>query len=177
MKRGTWVFLLAAFTLVATVSCEKDENENDDMNVYNQNDSTFVLMASISNFAEIAIGQIAINMAEDTAVIAYGQAMIDEHTTAGQELKSIANSLQLPTKDSLDTAHQMLKDTLLRLTGPAFDTAYVNSQILDHEQAITLFRNEADNGQNDRLKKFANDMLPHLNMHLQAAQALAGRLD
>ena len=173
MKRGNWFILLAFTFSAAMIACDKDDDDdNANDTTFNETDSLFVRMAAMSNFAEIATGQMAAINAEDSTVANYAEMMVTEHTTASQQLKTIANDLGLTAKDSLDAPHVMLMDSLTTLDGLAFDSAYVNSQVRDHQLAITLFQNEATNGENARLKTFATDMLPHLNGHLQAAEDL-----
>jgi putative membrane protein len=177
MKRGTWTILLFAFTSFTMVSCEKDDDEDDDDGaVYNATDAKFVSLASLSSYAEIAEGRAASENAGDTAVASFGEMMVTDHTASGQQLKGIASGIGLQTSDSLDVAHRMLLDSLSAMTGMAFDSVYINSQIRDHIQAISLFEDEATNGKHEQLKSFATRMLPHLNDHLTRAQTLASGL-
>jgi putative membrane protein len=179
MKRENWIFVSVVFLAVAMVGCDKNDdnnNDNTDNTAFNQNDSAFILNASMSNFAEISAGQAAAERGNDTTVSNFGNRMVTEHILAGQQLDSVLAGSGLTTKDSLDQAHLMLMDSLQTLTGIQFDTVYINSQIRDHQMAISLFQNEASNGNNDKLKSFANDMLPHLNDHLENAQSIADRL-
>ncbi|HUQ67850.1 MAG TPA: DUF4142 domain-containing protein [Flavitalea sp.] len=176
MKRGNWMLSFMAVTAVLIVGCDKNNNENTEKNAYNVIDSAFVINASMSNFAEISAGQTAAERADDTAVSNYGKQMVTEHITASQELDSVVVGSGIATRDSLDDAHLMLMDSLQTLTGMDLDTVYIISQIRDHQMAISIFQNEASNGNNKRLKNFASDMLPHLHEHLDKAQNIVDRL-
>jgi putative membrane protein len=98
--------------------------------------------------------------------------MVVEHTPVGPELDSIAASVNLSTPDTLDAEHKVLKQTLTGLSGKAFDTTYMSSQVKDHQKMISLFENEVASGANTRLKDFANRHLPHLRVHLQRADSI-----
>jgi putative membrane protein len=97
---------------------------------------------------------------------------VTDHTNAGNQLKALASQQGLQAKDSLDAEHVRLADTLERVSGRTFDSVYINSQVRDHQKAISIFENESKNGQNANLKQFANNLLPALQMHLDHADSL-----
>jgi putative membrane protein len=175
MKSGTWicVAIIAAASLL--FSCNKNDN-NDNSNAVSQSDIDFVKMASMSNFAEISAGQIAAQRGSDS-VASFGQMMVTEHTATGQQMKSLAGNLGITVNDSLDDQHQQLMDSLMNLNGTMFDSVYLASQVADHQAAITLFQNEIDGGQNQDLKDFATNTMPHLQMHLQKADSLVANMN
>ncbi|WP_145914769.1 DUF4142 domain-containing protein, partial [Pseudomonas syringae group genomosp. 3] len=55
----------------------------------------------------------------------------------------------------------------------SFDQAYANNQVSAHEQAIKLYKEEAENGKDPELKAFAKATLPTLEKHLEHAKKLA----
>jgi len=61
---------------------------------------------------------------------------------------------------------------LSMLMGMAFDSTYINSQVMDHQAAIQLFQSEASNGNDSRLRDYAQKYLPKLQMHLQMADSV-----
>jgi putative membrane protein len=65
--------------------------------------------------------------------------MVDDHTKAGDELKSIASakSVSLPA-DAPSPRMQALLTKLEKSEGAAFDRASVDDQIRDHEKTIAL---------------------------------------
>ena len=62
------------------------------------------------------------------------------------------------------------------LSGHSFDSAYISSQVMDHQAAVTLFQNEISNGNNSSVKSYASTYLPHIQMHLQKADSLSRAL-
>jgi putative membrane protein len=156
---------------VFLASCDK-EDDTENGNAVNGTDQEFTVTASIGNQAEIELGQLAATKATNPGVKAYGQMMVTEHTAAGAELDSIAGSLNLSTPDTLDLEHKVLKAALTALSGKAFDSTYIASQVKDHQKSIMVFEQEATYGANARLKNFATKHLPHLRMHLQKADSL-----
>ncbi|MBO9657272.1 MAG: DUF4142 domain-containing protein [Chitinophagaceae bacterium] len=163
--------LIIAFAVLGIMSsCDKDDD--DDNNGVTSQDREFTMRASMANFAETDAGQLAANKATNTGIKEFGAHMVADHTTANQELKTLANQLGLHAPDSLDAEHQQLKTKLMSLSGRAFDSVYIHSQLKDHNMAISLFENQANTGNNSRLREYANKQLPHLRMHLQKADSL-----
>jgi putative membrane protein len=78
--------------------------------------------------------------------------------------------LQLPA--DIDSAHKAKFDKLQSLSGAQFEDQFKKDVVAGHQDAIKLFENYAQKGDNADLKKFAQDTLPKLKEHLQHAQAL-----
>jgi putative membrane protein len=162
--------LLLPLALISffSIGCDK-EDDND----INQRDRNFAMKASMANFAEIDAGQLAATKATDAGIRSFGQQMVTEHTASKAELQNLANSLSLYAPDSLDAEHAALKTQLMALSGKAFDSVYIHSQVKDHNMAIDLYDDEGDKGDNRPLRDYARSTLPHLRMHLSKADSLA----
>jgi len=163
-----WILSGSICALLFT-ACSKDDNGIQDVNNTDQN---FVLMGSMSNNAEIMAGQLAASKGSSTMVRSFGQMMVDEHTMAQQDLKARAGRASLMAPDSVDAAHQALMARLSSLNGYSFDTAYINSQVMDHAKAIDLFNTEINGGSNPGIRSYATEYLPHIQMHYNRADSI-----
>lgn len=137
-------------------------------------DKDFVVKAAQSNLAEIQAGQLAITQGSTEMVRRFGTMMVNDHTTALNELDSIvrkSNTDPLPTEP--DAEHKALIEQLQGMTGKAFDDAYLQSQVKDHKTAIALFEAQLSLGESPSLKDYATEALPRLRMHLDHVQTLA----
>jgi putative membrane protein len=168
MKKLLVPALLAAMFCAA---CDKDDDLNE--NAVNTMDRNFTLMASMSNTAEIDAGQLAATKGNEPGIRTFGQMMVTDHSDAKAQMATLATSLQLYAPDSLDARHVALKAQLMSLSGFAFDSVYIHNQVIDHQNTITLFQAERDNGNNRQLREFAVSMLPHLQHHLHMADSIA----
>jgi putative membrane protein len=166
------IFLTGSVVLVILAACKKDDNNND----VTSTDQTFLTQVSIGNKAEVMAGQLAASKASNPGVKSFGQFMVTEHTQAQSDLKNLYSSLGQTIPDTVDARHQALMARLDTLSGHSFDTAYINSQIADHQQTLTIFQNEISNGNNSSVKNYANTYLPHIQMHLQEADSLSKTL-
>jgi putative membrane protein len=120
--------------------------------------------------AEVELGKLAADKATNEDVKAFGKRMVEDHTKAGDQLKGIAAKESVPLPTELNAKDKALKDRLSKLSGDAFDRAYINHMVMDHKQDVADFQKEANNGQDDAIKNFAQQTLPTLQDHLKQAQ-------
>jgi len=139
-------------------------------------DETFVFKASAAGLAEVNLANIAVKQATNADVKKFAEHMITDHTKANKELIDLANKVKFTVAPRMDAEHQTLATRLAGLTGSDFDRTYMAGQVRDHEMAVTLFQDEAKNGTNDDLKKWAGKTLPTLRDHLKMAQDIQGKL-
>ncbi len=133
-------------------------------------DMKFAHDAAIGGLEEVQLGTIASQKGGDQ-VKQMGQKLVDDHTKANDQLKSIAakNNITLPT--DLDSKAKAMVDKFSAMqSGPAFDAAYLKAMVADHTKDIAEFQKEADNGANPDLKSFAGSTLPVLQDHLKMAK-------
>ncbi len=133
-------------------------------------DAVFAKKAAEGGMAEVELGKLAADKGTAPEVKAFGQRMVDDHSKANDQLKGIAGqeSITLPT--DLNAKDKAEKARLSKLSGAAFDRAYINHMVMDHKQDIADFKKEATSGQDDAIKNFAAQTLPTLQDHLKQAQ-------
>lgn len=136
-------------------------------------DRRFLARAHADGLAEIEFGRLAQQKASSDAVRQFAQRMIDEHTKTNEQLRSLAQTKGAVLTNKMDPAHQARRAAMEKLSGDAFDRAYVQGQIRDHRGTVQRFEGQAGGGRDAELKKFAADALPALREHLQMARGLA----
>lgn len=138
-------------------------------------DRDFVESAAQSGLAEIELGKLAQKSANPD-VRRFADRMITDHTRADARLTAIAQAkgIELPT--SLDIEHRKLRDKLADEHDANFNRDYVHAMVVDHDQAIKLFQNEAASGGDRQLQDFARNTLPTLQEHRKMAGELAAKL-
>jgi len=133
-------------------------------------DQTFATKAAIGGLAEVQLGTLAKEKASSAEVKNFGQQMVEYHSKANDELKSILTSKGVTVPTSLDSKHQALYDRLSKLSGAEFDRAYMKEMLSDHKTDVDEFRKESQKASDAELKGFAAKTLPTLEHHLQMAQ-------
>ena len=160
--------------LLAFVSCDKNDDDNN--HSLNSSDQNFLTTAAYSSHDEVEFAQLALAKSTDDSVKMFAQMMITDHTKALMGLDSLAGQYNVNLPTTIDSAHAALKTTLMSLSGIDFDTTYAAGQVKDHMAAVALFQNQANGGDNDKVRDFAARNLPVLQMHLQMADSLTSYL-
>ncbi len=134
---------------------------------------TFVEKATSSGQFEIQSSKIALDKAQSDDVRAFAQRMIDDHTAAAKKLADAAKAEGVLVPEPFLTAEEQAEiDKLSAADGNTFDTLYADMQVKAHEAAVQLFQTYATKG--GELGSFAQNTLPTLKDHYQAAQDLQG---
>jgi putative membrane protein len=152
------------------VAAFAQEHTGNAANRMSSSDSTFATKAAQGGMAEVKLGQLAKDKASSQAVKDFGQKMIDDHTKANDELKSVASKDGITLPTSLDAKDQAVYDRLSKLSGAEFDRAYMRDMVTDHRTDVNEFRRESERGTNPDLKAFASKTLPTLEEHLKMAE-------
>lgn len=147
------------------------QTSNGSANRLTPGDSTFATKAAQGGMAEVKLGELAKEKASSQAVKDFGQKMVDDHTKANDELKGIAGRKGITLPESLDSKDQANYDRLSKLSGPAFDRAYMRDMVTDHRTDVNEFKREANGGTDADLKAFASKTVPTLEEHLRLAES------
>jgi putative membrane protein len=130
-------------------------------------DRDFMNAASRANVTEMAAAKLAGSKSRDAFVKIFAQKMTEDHSKAQQELTSLAQQGNVILATTPDTEHQQMLQQLGSLSGAPFDSAYLQSQLQDHQVVITLFEQEAGQGKDPAAKAYAGKYLPGLRHHLE----------
>jgi putative membrane protein len=131
----------------------------------------FLVNVADVNMTEVQAGQIAQSKATNQRVKDFGAMMVKDHTSANDQLKSLASGKNVTLPSSISDEHQKKIDDLNKKTGKDFDKAFVDMMEDGHDGAIRDFKKQTDNKDPD-VKAFVNQMLPALQMHLDSAKAI-----
>jgi len=134
----------------------------------------FVTEAAQSDMLEIESSKLALTKADSDKSKQFADRMIKDHTETSTELKGLiaAGKVQVNLPASLDKAHKDKLDKLAKLSGKDFTREYNDLQLAAHKDAVSLFERYGKSGENQALKAFASQHLPHLQAHLMMAQDL-----
>lgn len=134
--------------------------------------STFVNKAADAGMHEVEMGQLAQQKASSDRVKAFGQMMVNDHTKANDELKTIAAQKNFQLPNSTSPKHQDHKNDLTNKSGADFDKAYMKMMVDGHQDVIDQFEKASKDATDPEIKNFAAQKLPTLKMHLDSAKAI-----
>jgi putative membrane protein len=136
-------------------------------------DQKFVDFAAQTDMVEANLGQLADSAASSQQVKDYAQMIVTDHTSDYHNLYGVAHQINLDVPTAIDTpSNKMMIAPFQKLKGAAFDKKYVHEMIAGHTKAIEVYKKEAADSQNEALKNYAEQTLPTLQKHLDAAKAL-----
>lgn len=150
-------------------------------------DRDFVEDMAIGGMAEVELGRMAMERGASAEVKQFGDMMVKDHSTAGDELKQVAMQHSIPMPAGLDQKHQDLKTTLSNLRGAEFDREYMKAMVDGHEDVVDRLQTRAsadrfgddkgevnpersDNPVEAALNQWAARALPTVRHHLDEAK-------
>lgn len=163
--------------LMTNTNVNSAMNENTaDIKLDAQMDGEFMMKAAQGGMAEVNMGKLAADKAQNSEVKAFGEMMVKDHSKANDDLKETAKQINytLPTDVSEDQKESY--DELAKLSGKDFDGKYVEMMVEDHEKDVALFQKQADGGEIADVKNFAGKTLPTLKMHLEKIKTIKDKM-
>jgi len=176
------ILYLSAIALLAvsTTAC------NDNKRAKNFNEKTlvddqalgFIKEAHEAGMTEVKVATVAQGKSQNQRVLNFAKMMITDHSTMDKEIVKLADAKYVNLKaatDTLNPDHQMMITNMAKLSGPAFDKAYMKMMIEDHSKVIDKFK-DVTNNTNLAVNKLATKNLPKLFAHLDSAKAINASL-
>ena len=174
MKRAAFIAVFACFLSSATLAQSVGEKTgvNSTLGIA-PTTADFVKEAAISDMTEIAAAKIALQKG-NADERKFAEQMVTDHTKTSTELKALVTSgdVKAEIPAALDSSSQKKIDKLNDTKPEDFVSEYDPMQVSAHKDAVSLFERYAKGGDNPKLKDWAGKTLPHLQHHLEMAQAL-----
>lgn len=139
-------------------------------------DKTFMKKAAQGGLEEVEIGQMVAGKAQSNDVKQFAQRMVNDHSKANDQLKSIAQQKGVTLPTGMDAQGQALKSRLEKLSGAQLDKAYMKAMVQDHTKDVSDFKTASQTAKDPDLKSFASSTLPTLESHLQQARQVASKV-
>ncbi|MES2936561.1 MAG: DUF4142 domain-containing protein [Pseudomonadota bacterium] len=144
---------------------------------FSTTDREFATQAAGGGLYEVEVSRLAAARAADPEVKSYAQMLVTHHSAANDQLMALFKVKNFQPPASLPADKQAVIARMQSLSGPAFDREYIRTVGLqDHTSDIALFERATRDSADPDLKAWFARTLPTLRSHLQAAQALAGRM-
>lgn len=145
-----------------------------------QSGDAFAKSAAIGDMYEIAAADVALSRARSDEVRVVARKMIDDHTTSTHQLRSAMRMSETsdlsPLPKQMDARRRKLVDHLESAPDDAFDEAYLDQQVLAHQETVDLMTGYAEAGDNWQLRSFAQGTAPVVQRHLKKMKQVRERL-
>lgn len=182
MRQTFMNLCLAAIFAGALFSCGNSQKQEDPKEVAEEQneertegtdikrDTDFAIEAADGGMLEVQLGTYAAANATSPDVKKFGQMMVDDHTKANEELKTLAAQKGIALPAALSDKHQDKYDDLVAKKGAEFDEEYMEFMVKDHEDDIDAFEKEANDGNDTEIKTWASGKVATLRHHLDMAK-------
>ncbi len=147
------------------------------------NDSEIAQIVLTANDGEVDAGKLAEKKSMNPEVKSFANMMVTEHTSVMKQTKDLTKKLNVKPKDC-PASKEMAKDAeknekkLKGLKGTAFDRAYVDQMVIDHQNVLdTIDHTLLPNAKNEELKALLTTVRPSVATHLDHAKELQAKLN
>ena len=132
------------------------------------------------NAGEIAAGKIAQTKATNADVKAYAREMVTAHTALDKKGASITGATgasNAAIRDSVVNANEAMASQLQSASsGAAFDKAYIDGQVMGHQNTLNFLQAAQNQAQNAELKSMITAAIPDVQKHLDRARELQSKV-
>ena len=129
-------------------------------------DQAFARKAAEGGATQVALAELALQKGRSETVKRAAARIQADHVRTNQMLLVLAAQKGWHLPSTPGSEGEESRSRLEKLSGAAFDRAYLEATMRDHETDIPAFEQEAGHGSDADLKRFAADTLPALREHL-----------
>jgi predicted outer membrane protein len=128
---------------------------------------------AMADMAEVETGKLALSKSQNSDVKAFAQQMVDDHGQALTKVQALAQARGVTLPTELDAKHKAMSAKLEKLSGDAFDKAYMaNAGVKDHKDTKSKLTSDAKKIKDADVKALADQHMPVVEQHLKSAQQM-----
>ncbi len=145
-------------------------------------DAQIAAIVVTANQVDIDAGQLAKSTSKNKEVQEFAQLMVTDHSGVNKSATELVTKLHVtpesnPTSESLKSGGDQNLTTLRKLSGPAFDKAYVDHEVAYHQAVLdAVDKTLIPSAKNAELKALLVKVRPAFVAHLQHAKMLQASL-
>ena len=165
--RNTNIVVAASLFLAATVVAAQAPN-----------DAQIASIVVTANQVDIDAGKLADSTSANKDVKAFANRMVTDHTGVNKQAVELVTKLKVtpqdnPTSQSLKSGGEENVANLKKLKGAAFDKAYIDHEVVYHEQVLdAIDKTLIPNAKNEELKALLVKVRPAFVAHLEHAKQI-----
>jgi putative membrane protein len=136
----------------------------------------FMIKAAQAHLAEVDMARIVMQKSQNSDVKDFANMIQSDHTDAYEDLTDLMRNKGMSPPDILSPDAKADIEKITALSGPELNREFVNTMVADHQKALEMFRDQVNIAQSPDVRKYAEDLIPTLEMHLEKAQKLQSKL-
>jgi len=147
------------------------------------NDAQIAHIAYTAGVIDIDAAKQALKKSKNKEVRAFAENMVKDHTAVNDKALALVKKLKVtpqdnPTSQALAKQAKAKSAELAKLSGKAFDKAYVDNEVAYHKAVIDVLTNQLiPSAQNAELKSTLVGVKPAFDAHLEHAEKLQATLE
>ena len=139
----------------------------------NASDEKAVKDMAMADMAEVETGKLALSKSQNSDVKAFAQQMVDDHGQALTKVQALAQARGVTLPTELDAKHKAMSAKLEKMSGDAFDKAYMaNAGVKDHKAVLAKLKSDAKKIKDPDVKALADQHTPVVEQHLKSAEQM-----
>lgn len=142
----------------------------------NDQDLSYITSNGQTNLAEIALGQLALDRAQNDSTRELAQMTLTDHQAALAKLQVVADELGVALPDAPNPEQQANAALLSSVDTAAFDATYAQIQVAGHQKSISGTNAEIAGGSDPAVIQYATGYLPVATHHLEMAQEVVAEV-
>jgi putative membrane protein len=139
-----------------------------------KNDHEFIEWVATRNAMEVELGNMAARKAPSQQVRQFAQMMATDHGRNNAKVLAFARQMNIRLPENMSPQDRRTIQEFTRLQGPQFDQRFMQHMVHDHQHTLSVFEKFAKNAKDPEIRRYAEQTLPALKKHLDAAKRLAG---
>jgi len=145
-------------------------------------DAQIAAIVVTANQVDIDAGKLAESKSTNKDVQAFGKMMVTDHTGVNKSATELVTKLKVtpednPTSQALKKGGEDNLANLKKLSGAAFDKAYIDHEVAYHEQVLgAVDKTLIPNAKNEELKALIVKVRPAFVAHLEHAKQLQSKM-
>ncbi|MDQ3223261.1 MAG: DUF4142 domain-containing protein, partial [Gemmatimonadota bacterium] len=139
-------------------------------------DAQFIRDVDASHFLQVRLGRLAKDKARNSEVKRFGEQMEKGHADFQKQWSKMASSNGMKHKSGMGPDHRANLERLEKLSGNAFDQAYMTFMIQSHNGYLNYWRREGRAARSAPVRQVVNRGLPTMQEHMDMAKRIGGRV-
>jgi putative membrane protein len=146
------------------------------------NDAQIASIVVTANQVDIDAGKLAESKGSNADIKAFGKQMVTDHSGVNKQAVALVTKLKVtpednPTSQSLKKGGEDNVKNLQKLSGAAFDKAYIEHEVVYHQQVLdAVDKTLIPSAQNAELKSLLVSVRPAFVAHLEHAKMVQAKL-
>ena len=118
-------------------------------NILSATDKAFMKTVSEGNIAEVQLGKLVVQKASRPSTKNIARMIIRDHSRAQHDLIVLASQKKVSLPMAPNAKHRAMMAKLARMSGLAFDKAFLTAQLGEHRKVAMAFKSESNSNDSD----------------------------